>query len=114
MGKRTSLYLSDELEAAVKASGLPLAELIRRGLHAPPAAPEAIPAECFEDVAALAQKEFIRAVAAENAPPPAPAWSPKSRPPIAGQCPPHPKGRIHKGLCGACGTHVGTAGGDHG
>lgn len=34
MGKRTSVYLSDELSAAVKASGKTLAEIIRRGLEA--------------------------------------------------------------------------------
>ena len=38
MGKRSSIYLSEELEAAVKASGLPVVELIRRGLGT--AAPE--------------------------------------------------------------------------
>jgi pyruvate dehydrogenase E2 component (dihydrolipoyllysine-residue acetyltransferase) len=32
MGQRTSVYLDDDLHAAVKASGVPLAELIRRGL----------------------------------------------------------------------------------
>lgn len=32
MGKRTSVYLSDKIEAAVKASGVPLAELVKRGL----------------------------------------------------------------------------------
>jgi hypothetical protein len=37
-GRRTSIYLREELEAAVKASGLPIAELIRRGLGT--AAPE--------------------------------------------------------------------------
>lgn len=31
-GKRTSVYLTDELAAAVKASGLPLAVLLWRGL----------------------------------------------------------------------------------
>jgi hypothetical protein len=34
-GKRTSIYLSDDLAAAVEASGVPLAELIRRGLKVP-------------------------------------------------------------------------------
>ena len=33
MGKRTSVYLSDGLHAEVLASGLPMAELIRRGLR---------------------------------------------------------------------------------
>jgi hypothetical protein len=32
MGTRTSAYLDDSLQAAVKASGVPLAELVRRGL----------------------------------------------------------------------------------
>ena len=34
MGKRTSVYLSDELAERVKASGLAPAELMRRGLDA--------------------------------------------------------------------------------
>lgn len=34
MGKRTSVYLTDDLEAAWKASGAGLAELVRRGLDA--------------------------------------------------------------------------------
>ncbi len=34
MGQRSSIYLADDLAAAVKASGVPLAELIRRGLTA--------------------------------------------------------------------------------
>ena len=33
MGKRTSIYLSDDQAAAVKASGLSLGELVRRGLN---------------------------------------------------------------------------------
>lgn len=32
MGKRTSVYLSDDLAEAVERSGIPLAELVRRGL----------------------------------------------------------------------------------
>jgi hypothetical protein len=32
MGRKTSIYLSDELDAAVRESGLPLPELVRRGL----------------------------------------------------------------------------------
>jgi hypothetical protein len=35
MSKKTSIYLSDELTARVKASPLPLSELVRRGLEAP-------------------------------------------------------------------------------
>ena len=36
MGQLTSVYLHDGLQAAVKASGTPLAELIRRGLTSAP------------------------------------------------------------------------------
>ena len=56
MGQRTSVYLDDDLSAAVKAAGVPLAELVRRGLAAstapaesrtavrdPPAAPSPAP-----------------------------------------------------------------------
>ena len=34
MGQRSCVYLADDLDAAVKASGVPLAELVRRGLAA--------------------------------------------------------------------------------
>ena len=34
--ERTSIYLAADLAAAVKASGIPLAELVRRGLDAVP------------------------------------------------------------------------------
>jgi hypothetical protein len=34
MGQRSSIHLADDLAAAVKASGTPLAELVRRGLGA--------------------------------------------------------------------------------
>jgi hypothetical protein len=37
-GKRTSVYLTPQLAAAVKASGLPLATLLRRALELPPEA----------------------------------------------------------------------------
>jgi len=39
MGQRTSVYLDDDLHAAAKASGIPLAELVRRGLAASTAPP---------------------------------------------------------------------------
>ena len=32
MGQRTSVYLDDDLHAAAETSGVPLAELLRRGL----------------------------------------------------------------------------------
>ena len=43
MGKRTSIYLSDDLAAAVDRTGLPLAELVRRGIYGPPAKPTVVP-----------------------------------------------------------------------
>ncbi len=43
MGKRTSVYLSAEMAAAVDRTGLPLAELIRRGIFGPPANPVVVP-----------------------------------------------------------------------
>ena len=36
MGRRTSIYLSDELDEAWRASGVKLAELVRRGLAVDP------------------------------------------------------------------------------
>ena len=96
MGRRTSLYLSDDLEAAVRASGLPLAELVRRGLAgpgpAPPAqqqAPGENPAKTSTSREAATPRNPIRA-----------ERPPSSR---ADNCP-HPAGRRLKGLCMACGT----------
>ena len=42
-GNRASVYLSADLAAAVERSGLPLAELIRRGICGPPARPVVVP-----------------------------------------------------------------------
>jgi hypothetical protein len=55
MGQRTSVYLEDDLHTAAKASGIPLAELVRRGLAAntaPPAqaqVPAAAPLGTLDD-----------------------------------------------------------------
>lgn len=54
MGKRTSVYLSDDLDAAVKASGESLAELVRRGLSA------WTPEEAAARLAAAAAAEAVR------------------------------------------------------
>ena len=67
------VYLSKSREAAVKASGKTLAELIDLGLEA----------LSYEQAAGSQPARHRR------------------------QCPPHPPARIHKGLCGACGTNVG-------
>jgi hypothetical protein len=86
VGKKTSVYLSDELAERVRASGASPAELIRRGLDA--AGPE--PLEVM-------LRRVLTAVLEERD---APAQA---------DCP-HPKARIVKGLCNACGTYVGRNG----
>jgi hypothetical protein len=76
VGKRTSVYLADDLAALAADSGVPLADLIARGLactgHAPPPAPPA-----------------------------------RERGMVLGEPCRHPPARVHRGLCGACGTGVG-------
>jgi hypothetical protein len=86
VGKKTSVYLSDELAGRVKASGVAPADLIRRGLDA--GQPE--PLETL-------LRRVLRAVLDE--------WASEH---AAQQDCPHPQARVHKGLCGACGTCVGT------
>lgn len=89
VGKRTSVYLSDDLAAAVAGSGVPLAELIRRGLGAParrPARPEAPPAV--------------------EAPGPG---APSAKAPARRRCP-HPGTRVIGGWCGPCGALVEAGG----
>lgn len=39
------------------------------------------------------------------------AYAEQNRAARNGDCP-HPPARVNKGLCGACGTHVGTSGGE--
>jgi hypothetical protein len=106
MGRRTSVYLDDALEAAVRASGVPVAELVRRGLDMAPGtvvagvrvvADERVPA----GTAALVNGTGRVAVAGIGAPDGMAEVPAAVRP---GRCPPHPPGRVHKGLCGACGT----------
>ncbi|HEV2255380.1 MAG TPA: hypothetical protein VGS06_19540 [Streptosporangiaceae bacterium] len=84
MGRKTSVYLSDELADRVKASGVAPAELIRRGLDA--GEPEPLEAML---------RRVLRSVLDER---------------DAGQDCLHPPARVHKGLCGACGTYVGRDG----
>lgn len=86
---KTSVYLPADLLARWKASGLPLSEIIRRGLDA--IAPEVH--EIEEPLRRVIREEL--AVMSANAP---------ERPP-ATDCP-HPKARVIKGLCNACGTNI--------
>jgi hypothetical protein len=57
--ERTSVYLGADLAAAVKASGVPLAELVRRGLTASSAPEEPVPAQST----ALSDRQADRRVA---------------------------------------------------
>lgn len=74
MGIRTSIYLSDDLHAAVKASGETVAEIIRRGLgeRAPEAAAaqeaaEAVAGEVREAVASGLHSAAAEAVQGAHA-----------------------------------------------
>lgn len=63
MGKSTSVYLTDALEARIKASGLGMAELLRIGCDAAEGAPEPVdPAALLEDFRASLRKEVRTAV----------------------------------------------------
>jgi glutamyl-tRNA reductase len=55
VGRKTSVYLADELDAAVKASGVPLGEIVRRGLN------ERAPEEAAALAAATAVRDEIQA-----------------------------------------------------
>lgn len=92
MGKRTSVYLGDGLAAAVAACGVPLAELIRRGLLAdvvpggvPPVPPP--PEVVTEAVVGIERPAPRKARAAGSGP--------------GGGCR-HP--HVVKGWCRECGT----------
>lgn len=89
VGKRTSVYLSDGLAAAVEASGVPLAELIRRGLGAPLPPAAAVPA----------RPAPARPRSAEL-PPAGPV-----RPAARRRCP-HPGTRVIGGWCRQCDAMV--------
>ncbi len=96
VGKRTSVYLTEDLDAAVRASGVPLAELIRRGLGNHPETPGEIGARV---TTARKARELGQASARERRTSPAPA------PPAAEPCR-HPMSRRIKGTCAACGKQV--------
>ena len=97
VGKRTSVYLSDGLAAAVAESGVPLAELIRRGLAA--VAPSATRLETPGEIRAKVTRareaaELGKAIAAE-----------RRQSPVRRRCP-HPGTRMIGGWCRQCGVMV--------
>lgn len=85
-GHKTSIYLTDELAGRVRASGLQLPELIRRGLEAGAPAP-------LEEVIRRVVREELAAWAAE----PAVERRPECR---------HPVESVVDGVCRACGADV--------
>jgi hypothetical protein len=115
-GERTSVYLGADLATAVKASGQPLVELIRRGLTAGTAevAQQPAPVPAISSLSAIPSGEprprspvhwtgVLGAQHEEVRPPPAPALpSLRCRPPGAGVRPPRcragPGHRRHRSL----------------
>ena len=114
MGKRTSIYLSDDQAAAVKASGLRLGELLNRGLERS--------SELEDTLRRVLREELGQSRPAAYSPEPQHGRTPELMPQLehepspeparkparsaASACPP-PKARVLKGLCGNCGTYVG-------
>jgi hypothetical protein len=92
MGRRRSVYLSDEVDAAITAAGLTLPEVIRRGL----AITAATAGAATPDATARPRKGAR-----------SPVKDRQSRP-SPEDCP-HPRARVYKGLCGACGGNVSAA-----
>ena len=87
MGKRTSVYLPDDVAALAAQSPLTLAELVTRGLVCPGHDPRPAP------------------VSRPRASVDVPASLPAPGAPVDG-CK-HPPARVLRGLCGCCGTYVG-------
>ena len=116
MGRKTSVYLTDDLAVMVAASGLSLSAHVRRSCES---------ASLAGTIRAVVREELDRAaplthehesVPAVDAPVPMPvrASSDEGRPAglsrtrtaAASSVCTHPRARVHKGLCGACGQHV--------
>ena len=118
------MYLSDSVAALVKDSGLPMGELIRRGLEHGSDADTLT--RTLDGIVRTALREELGqsrpAVIAASSPSPRQDSTPEHTPRLehtpspeparkpaqsAGSTCPHPKARILKGLCGNCGTYVG-------
>ena len=91
---KTSVYLSSELATAWKASGRSLTDLVRAGLAAD-----------TEPIEATLRRVIREEIAALPLAADLPLGRPSRSGADAGECP-HPKARVIKGLCGACGTNV--------
>ena len=114
MGKRTSIYLTDDLAGAVKASGLTLSQHLRRSVELG-TDEDRLRRIVREELAAQLGRTAVRTPEREperaTVHTPVQARSDDDRPakrmqePAASACT-HPKARVHKGLCGACGQHA--------
>jgi hypothetical protein len=92
-GVKTSVYLTPELAERVKADGRSLRDLAVSALDAAQPTPlEAV----VEAAAERGAERAIRRLLTDALPESASADT---------DCP-HPKARVNKGLCGACGQHV--------
>ena len=111
------MYLSDDQAARVKASGLRLGELLNRGLDRSSELEDTLRRVLREElghtrphVIAAPSPEPQQNSTPEHTPhlehEPSPEPARKQPRPDASACP-HPKARILKGLCNACGTYVG-------
>ena len=116
-GQKTSVYLSASLYAAWRASGVPLSELVRRGLELGDQADEdrlrrILREELRAELTAVHAPSLERVPAiAATVPTPVRTRSEEERPAgrmqeAARSACTHPRARVHKGLCGACGQHV--------
>ncbi len=107
MGHRTSLYVPDDLTEAAdaaKKAGRSLTDILRSGFAAEGFTQPAVP---VAELRTVLRDELAPLLAAIKAQPEAARRARDMRESDAAtDCPPHPPGRVHKGLCGACGRHV--------
>ena len=92
-GKRTSIYLPADVAEAAAVSGLSLSELVRRGLASLPGA-------------RLEAKRVRAAAAASTAHDKRPLADTRPLNRLGEPCD-HPRARVLRGLCSACGTFAG-------
>jgi hypothetical protein len=91
------VYLSDSLAALVKASGLPLGELVRRGLDR---------SSELEDTLRRVLREELHAMHGTDHTAPAVIAEPSPQPEhdSTQRACRHPASQVHEGLCTDCGT----------
>ena len=109
-GQKTSIYLSADLAAAVKASGVPLAELIRRGLGVSgPVDADTLRLVLTDVLGSDIETRVRTAVREELAGMAAPvaAYSPEPEVDSTRHACRHAAAGVLEGLCTNCGTYLG-------